>query len=314
MIPAVKAKLLEGKKGLIVGIANENSIAWGCAKAFRAFGAELAVTYLNDKAKKYVEPLARELEAPIMMPLDVRTPGQTEAVFERIGKDWDVLDFVVHSIAYAPREELEGLYLDAVSRDGFRIAHEISSYSFAAMARAALPLMRGRNGALLTLSYIGAVRSMPGYNVMGLAKASLEANVRYLAQSLGADGIRVNAVSAGPIRTLAASGIKGLRRMMEFTVHSGTSLEAFSDPGGRSYLGGTRVAGKTGTLRPNVNGPTTSWFIGFAPSRAPELVVSVMLDNSPVWRRKANHVARDVFRAYFSEAPGVTHPFASAAR
>jgi enoyl-[acyl-carrier protein] reductase I len=163
-----------------------------------------------------VEKFAAQLGSAITLPCDVESDEQIQAAFDSLSQHWDGLDIVVHSVAYAPREELEGLYLDAVTREGFRVAHEISSYSFAAMARCARPLMAGRNGAMLTMSYIGSVRSMPGYNVMGLAKASLEANVRYLAQSLGADGIRVNAVSAGPIRTLAASGIKGLRRMIEF--------------------------------------------------------------------------------------------------
>ena len=154
MIPVVKAKLLEGKKGLIVGIANENSIAWGCAKAFRAFGAELAVTYLNDKAKKYVEPLARELEAAILMPLDVRTPGQMEAVFERIAKDWGKLDFVVHSIAFSPRDALQGRVVD-VSREGFLTTMEVSCWTFIRMAHLAEPLMR-KGGTLFTMTYYGS--------------------------------------------------------------------------------------------------------------------------------------------------------------
>ena len=205
MIPAVKAKLLEGKRGLIVGIANDQSIAWGCAKAFRAFGAELAVTYLNDKAKKYVEPLARELEAPIVMPLDVRTPGQMEAVFERIAKDWGKLDFVVHSIAFSPKEALQGRVVD-VSRDGFLTTMDVSCWTFIRMAHLAEPLMR-KGGTLFTMTYYGSQMVVKNYNIMGVAKAALECAVRYMAAELGPKGIRVHAISPGPLATRAASGI-----------------------------------------------------------------------------------------------------------
>ena len=205
---------LEGKRALIAGVASERSIAWGVARAMHAQGAELAFSYPNEKMKPRVEKLAAQLGTDIVLPCDVASDAQIEELFARLGATWDGLDAMIHSIAFAPREELEGLYLDAVTRDGFNIAHEISSYSFAAMGRAAAPLMRGRAGAMLTLTYIGSVRSMPGYNVMGLAKASLEANVRYMAQSLGTDGIRVNGISAGPIRTLAAAGIKNFKKMM----------------------------------------------------------------------------------------------------
>jgi enoyl-[acyl-carrier protein] reductase I len=205
MIPAVKAKLLEGKRGLVVGIANENSIAWGCAKAFRAFGAELAVTYLNDKAKKYVEPLARELEAPIMMPLDVNVPGQMEKVFERIAKEWGKLDFVVHSIAFSPKEALQGRVVD-VSREGFLTTMDVSCWSFIRMAHLAEPLMR-KGGTLFTMTYYGSQMVVKNYNIMGVAKAALESAVRYLAAELGPKGIRVHAISPGPLATRAASGI-----------------------------------------------------------------------------------------------------------
>ena len=171
-LPVVKAKLLEGKRGLIVGIANDQSIAWGCAKAFRALGAELAVTYLNDKAKKYVEPLARELEAPIMMPLDVRAEGQMEAVFERIAKDWGRLDFLVHSIAFSPKEALQGRVVD-VSRDGFLTTMDVSCWTFIRMAHLAEPLMR-KGGTLFTMTYYGSQMVVENYNVMGVAKAALE--------------------------------------------------------------------------------------------------------------------------------------------
>jgi enoyl-[acyl-carrier protein] reductase I len=205
MIPAVKAKLLEGKRGLVIGIANENSIAWGCAKAFRAFGAELAVTYLNDKAKKYVEPLARALEAPIMMPLDVRTPGQLEAVFERIAKEWGRLDFVVHSIAFSPKDALQGRVVD-VSQDGFLATMDVSCWSFIRTAHLAEPLMR-KGGTLFTMTYYGSQMVVKNYNIMGVAKAALESAVRYIAAELGPKGIRVHAISPGPLATRAASGI-----------------------------------------------------------------------------------------------------------
>jgi enoyl-[acyl-carrier protein] reductase I len=204
-LPAVKAKLLDGKKGLIVGIANENSIAWGCAKAFRAFGAEVAVTYLNEKAKKYVQPLADVLEASIVMPLDVNTPGQMEAVFERIGKEWGKLDFVVHSIAFSPKDALHGRVVD-VSRDGFLATMDISCWTFIRMAHLAEPLMR-KGGTLFTMTYYGSQMVVKNYNIMGVAKAALESAVRYIAAELGPKGIRVHAISPGPLATRAASGI-----------------------------------------------------------------------------------------------------------
>jgi enoyl-[acyl-carrier protein] reductase I len=205
MIPAVKAKLLEGKRGLIVGIANDQSIAWGCAKAFRAFGADLAVTYLNEKAKKYVAPLAHELEAPIVMPLDVNAPGQMEAVFERIAKDWGKLDFLVHSIAFSPKDALQGRVVD-VNREGFLTTMDVSCWTFIRMAHLAEPLMR-KGGTLFTMTYYGSQMVVKNYNIMGVAKAALEAAVRYLAAELGPKGIRVHAISPGPLATRAASGI-----------------------------------------------------------------------------------------------------------
>jgi len=205
MIPAVQAKLLEGKRGLIAGIANDHSIAWGCAKAFRALGCELAVTYLNEKAKTYVEPLARELEAPILMPLDVRVHGQMEAVFERIAKDWGELDFVVHSIAFSPKEALRGRVAD-VEPDGFLTTMEVSCWSFIRMAHLAEPLMNN-GGTLFTMTYYGSHMVVKNYNIMGVAKAALESAVRYMAAELGPKGIRVHAISPGPLATRAASGI-----------------------------------------------------------------------------------------------------------
>jgi enoyl-[acyl-carrier protein] reductase I len=205
---------LSGKRALIVGVATDRSIAWGIAQALHREGAELAFSYLNDKMKERVEPLAASLGARLTMPLDVTQDGQLEEAFALLRREWDVLDIVVHAVAYAPREALTGTFLTATTREAFRIAHDISSYSLTALARHAQPLMAGRRGALLTLSYLGAVRSIPGYNVMGVAKASLEASVRFLAADLGPLGVRVNAISAGPIKTLAAAGIPGFRKML----------------------------------------------------------------------------------------------------
>ena len=213
MIPEVKAKLLEGKKGLVVGIANDQSIAWGCAKAFRAFGAELAVTYLNDKAKKYVEPLARELAAPIFLPLDIRNAGEMEAVFERIGEEWGEIDFAVHSIAFSPKETLQGRVVDA-PRDGFLTTMEVSCWSFLRMAHLAEPLMK-RGGTLFTMTYYGSQMVVENYNIMGVAKAALESAVRYLAAELGPKGIRVHAISPGPLATRAASGIPEFDELLD---------------------------------------------------------------------------------------------------
>jgi enoyl-[acyl-carrier protein] reductase I len=212
-IPITKAPLLEGKHGLIIGIANDQSIAWGCAMAFRAFGAELAVTYLNDKAKVYVEPLARELEAPIFMPLDVRTPGQMEAVFERIGKEWGQLDFAVHSIAFSPKDTLRGRVVD-VPLDGFLTTMDVSCWSFIRMAHLAEPLMPN-GGTLFTMTYYGSQMVVENYNIMGVAKAALEGAVRYIAAELGPKGIRVHAISPGPLATRAASGIPEFDELLE---------------------------------------------------------------------------------------------------
>ncbi|MCB1714705.1 MAG: enoyl-ACP reductase [Candidatus Competibacteraceae bacterium] len=206
---------LTGKRILIVGLASNRSIAWGIAQAMHREGAELAFTYQNEKLRSRVEKMAEQCDSTIALPCDVASDEQIAAVFAELGGHWDGLEGLVHSVAYAPREALEGSYLDSVDRENFRIAHDISSYSFAALAKAARPMLKDRKAALLTLSYLGGVRTLPNYNVMGLAKASLEANVRYIAQSLGPEGIRVNAISAGPIRTLAASGISGFRKMLE---------------------------------------------------------------------------------------------------
>lgn len=207
---------LAGKRALVVGVAGDRSIAWGIAKALHREGAEIAYTYQNDKLKERVEKLAQQTQSDIVLPCDVASDEQIDSVFARLDDYWDGLDIIIHSVAFAPREELAGNYVDVTTREGFRLAHEISSYSLAALAKAGRGMMQGRNGALLTLSYIGAERSVPNYNIMGLAKASLEANVRYLAQALGPEGTRVNAISAGPIRTLAASGITDFKKLLDY--------------------------------------------------------------------------------------------------
>lgn len=203
-----------GKRALIVGLASNRSIAWGIAQAFAREGAELAFTYQNEKLKSRVEKMATELGSDRIYPLDVGVDAEIDAVVESLGKDWDGLDVLVHSVGFAPRDQLAGSYIESVTREGFQIAHDISSYSLAALAKAFLPMMQDRNSSILTLSYLGAVRAVPNYNVMGLAKASLEANVRFLAADLGPRGIRVNAISAGAIKTLAAAGISGFRKML----------------------------------------------------------------------------------------------------
>lgn len=206
---------LQGKRALIVGVASNRSIAWGVARAFHREGAELALTYQNERLGPRVEQLAARLGNSLALPCDVGEDEQIESLFTALGEHWNGLDIIVHSVAFAPSGQLEGDYLDSLSREGFKTAHEISSYSFAALARAARPLLREK-AALLTLSYLGAVRAVPYYNVMGLAKASLEANVRYMAASLGPNAIRVNAVSAGPIRTPAAKGIAHFNKMLQY--------------------------------------------------------------------------------------------------
>lgn len=204
---------LAGKKGLVVGIANAQSIAYGCAAAFRAAGADLAVTYLNEKAKGYVEPLATALEADLLLPCDVREEGQITALFERIEAEWGRLDFLLHSIAFAPREDLHGRVTDC-SLDGFNMAMNVSCHSFIRMARGAEPLMSD-GGALMTMSYYGAEKAVDNYNLMGPVKAALEASVRYMATELGPKGIRVYTVSPGPLKTRAASGIDRFDELME---------------------------------------------------------------------------------------------------
>ncbi|MGV8922651.1 MAG: enoyl-ACP reductase FabI [Thermomonas sp.] len=205
---------LQGKRALVTGIASQRSIASGIADAMHRQGAELALTYQNDKLKSRVEAAAAGYGSNIVLPLDVADDGQIDACFSELGKHWDGFDILVHCIAFAPREAIEGDFLDGITRENYHIAHDISAYSLAALGKAARPMMKGRNGAVLTLSYLGAERALANYNTMGVAKASLEATVRYMAMALGPEGTRVNAISAGPIRTLAASGVANFRKML----------------------------------------------------------------------------------------------------
>jgi enoyl-[acyl-carrier protein] reductase I len=205
---------LTNKKALITGVASERSIATGIAEAMHREGAELAFTYQGDKLKPRVEEFAHSLNSNLVLPLDVTRDAEITSVFDAIKQNWGGIDIVIHSIGFAPRELLAGGYLESVTREGYALAHDISAYSFAALGKAARPLMQGRAGSLVTLSYLGAERAVPMYNVMGPAKASLEANVRYMAAELGRENIRVNGISAGPIKTLAAAGIKGFRGML----------------------------------------------------------------------------------------------------
>jgi enoyl-[acyl-carrier protein] reductase I len=207
--------LLEGKTGLILGIANKRSLAWGIAQAVAREGARLAVTYQGERLEENVRGLAAGLQDPVILPCDVSRDEDLDALADSVKRELGGIDFVVHAVAFALREELDGEYLNT-SRDGYRIAQEISSYSFTALARRAAPLMEGRAGSLVTLSYLGGERVVPHYNVMGVAKAALEMSVRYLAADLGPKGIRVNAISAGPIKTLAAAGVHGLSKMLEY--------------------------------------------------------------------------------------------------
>lgn len=239
--------MLRGKRGLVVGIANQDSIAYGCAVKLRALGAELAVTYLNEKAEKYVRPLAEKIHATLIMPLDVEQPGQLEAVFERIRETWGSIDFVIHSIAFAPRADLHGRVIDC-SQAGFQQAMSVSCYSFIAMARLAEPLMRP-GGAMLTMSYYGADKVVSHYNIMGPVKAALEATTRYLAAELGEKDIRVFAVSPGPLRTRAASGIAEFDELIDAAVERspGRRLVDIAEVGRVvAFLVGGAASGMTG--------------------------------------------------------------------
>lgn len=206
---------LTGKNALVIGVANNRSIAYGIAQALHREGANLAFTYQGERLQSRAEKAAEEMNSSIVLPCDVSSDDEITQLFDSLKKHWDHVDIIIHSVAYAPADQLAGDYVACVTREGFKIAHDISSYSFVALAKAALPMMKGRDAALLTLTYFGAEKAIPNYNVMGLAKASLEANIRYMAQSLGPLGIRVNGVSAGPVRTLAASGISDFRKMLD---------------------------------------------------------------------------------------------------
>jgi len=207
-------KILEGKTGVILGVANKRSIAWGCAKSLADAGMRLAFTYVGERLEASVKKLAAEVPGSIVLPCDVTQPETIDALFEKVREEFGYLDTVVHAIAFAKRDELQGDFFNT-SKEGYMLAHEVSAYSLTAVARRALPLMEGREGSIVTLSYIGAERVIPNYNVMGIAKAALEASVRYLAADLGPRGIRVNAISAGPIRTLSASGVKDFNEMID---------------------------------------------------------------------------------------------------
>lgn len=210
---------LANKKALITGVAGTRSIAWGVAQAMRREGAELAFTYVGDKLKPRVEKVAEELGSDIVLPLDVTRDEDYDALAVELGKRWDNVDIVVHSIAFASQDELKGSFVDNTTREGFRMSHDISAYSFVALAKALRPML-SEEASLLTMTYLGAERALPSYNVMGLAKASLEAGVRYMAYDLGAQGVRVNGLSAGPIKTLAAAGIGSFRKMLEYNARS----------------------------------------------------------------------------------------------
>lgn len=204
---------LSGKKVLIIGLASNRSIAYGIAKAMHEQGAELAFTYQNEKLKSRVETMAAEFNSKLICPCDVAHDKDIEALFTYLGAHWNQLDILVHSVAFAPADQISGDFITSANREGFKIAHDISAYSLVGLAKAALPMMENTQGSILTLSYYGAEKAVPNYNVMGIAKASLEATVRYLAASLGPRGLRVNAISAGPIKTLAAAGIKDFRKI-----------------------------------------------------------------------------------------------------
>lgn len=241
---------LAGKRALIVGVASKRSIASGIAEAMRREGAELAFTYQNDKLRDRVSQIAAGLDSDINVPLDVSSDEEIANVFTELAKSWDGLDIIVHSVGFAPKELLAGRYVDSVTREGYKIAHDISAYSFAALARESLPMLRG-GGALLTMTYLGAERSIPNYNVMGPAKASLEANVRFLANDLGQDNVRVNGVSAGPIKTLAASGVGNFRKLMQHAA-AGNPMKrnvTLEDVGNASaFLCSDLAAGVTGEI------------------------------------------------------------------
>jgi enoyl-[acyl-carrier protein] reductase I len=242
---------LHGKRALITGIISQRSIAWGIADAMHREGAQLAFTYVNDALKNRVDEAANAFGSNIVLPCDVGVDDQIDALFENLGKHWDGLDILVHSIGFAPREALQGEYLDNLTRENFKIAHDISAYSLSAMAKAARPLMKGRGGSIITLTYLGADRAMASYNVMGVAKASLESSVRYLAYNLGSEGTRVNGISAGPIKTLAAAGVANFRKMLEHVeqnspLRRNVTIEEVGNVA--AFLGSDLASGITGEI------------------------------------------------------------------
>ena len=242
--------ILEGKTGVILGVANKRSLAWGCARALSQAGMRLAFTYAGERLEKSVRALAAECPDSIVLPCDVTQPEQIDQLFEIIRDEFGHLDSVIHAIAFARREELQGNFFDT-SREGYMEAHEVSAYSLTAVARRALPLMEGRAGSFVTLSYLGAGRVVPNYNIMGIAKAALEASVRYLAADLGPSGIRVNAISAGPIRTLSASGVKDFNDMIDHIAEKAPLRRNItSDEVGDAclFLAGPHSRGITGTV------------------------------------------------------------------
>ena len=266
----IEMGLLQEKKILVTGLLSNRSIAFGIAKALSREGASLAFTYQNEDLRGRVEQLAREFGNGPVLPCDVASDKEISNLFSALGGQWQGLDGVVHSIAFAPREALKGNLLDGLDREAFRTAHEVSSYSFPALAKAALPLMQGRKAALLTLTYLGAVRAMPNYNVMGLAKASLEASIRYLAQALGPHGIRVNGISAGPIKTLAAAGIGGFGKILKFVEENaplGRNVTTEDVGNAAAFLMSDLAAGITGEIV-YVDGGFNSVVAGLAPGES----------------------------------------------
>jgi len=242
--------MLDGKRILIIGVASKRSIAWGIAQSMHREGATLAFTYQNDRLKDRVIDMAAECDSTITLPCDVGEDEQIDALFASLKSEWGTFDGFVHAVAFAPREALDGDYLDSITRDAFRIAHDVSSYSFAALAKAARPMLN-TGSSLITLSYLGAVRAMPNYNVMGLAKASLEANTRFMANSLGQNGVRVNAISAGPIKTLAAAGIGNFKKLLGHVsavspMRENTTIEQVGDTA--AFLASSMSSGITGQI------------------------------------------------------------------
>lgn len=242
--------LLDGKRILVIGVASKRSIAWGIAQSMHREGATLAFTYQNDRLKSRVVDMAAECDSTLTMPCDVAEDQQIDELFAALKDEWGTFDGFVHAVAFAPREALDGDYLDSVDRESFRIAHDISSYSFAALAKAARPMLN-KGSSLITLSYLGAVRVIPNYNVMGLAKASLEANTRFMANALGKDGIRVNAISAGPIKTLAAAGIGDFKKLLGHVasvapLRDNTTIEQVGDTA--AFLASSMSSGITGQI------------------------------------------------------------------